>query len=257
MRKAGCLSCHGQGDKIAYFENDWINLRTPEHSRILRAPLADGGRGLGLASCRARRVDPRRQRIHLLSNGYAHAVQPVEAFAKQPVLAPDPSGEPVVSFRSTADAHYQAMLAILRDAREKALAIPRVDMPGADVVAGSSRQFIPPPLPEVAPPLSAAPGVQGEVLLWWPSSAATIGLDAEVHRSSQADFTPEESTLVARTQLSRHTDRPEAPGTQYYALVIVRGSQRSRPTRTSVTAGPRADTGAQTSSGASPGASRL
>ncbi|MFV2067145.1 MAG: hypothetical protein ACC645_09215, partial [Pirellulales bacterium] len=42
MRAAGCLRCHGDGDRLVYFESDWVNLKTPEQSRILRAPLAEG-----------------------------------------------------------------------------------------------------------------------------------------------------------------------------------------------------------------------
>ena len=37
MQAAGCLRCHGDGQKVLYFENDWINLRDPAFSRILRA----------------------------------------------------------------------------------------------------------------------------------------------------------------------------------------------------------------------------
>ena len=109
MQAAGCLRCHGDGTNIAYFENDWINLRNPEHSRILRAPLAEGGEGGGLNWCRDRQVDPERRRLHLLRKGYAHAVQPPEAFPKEPIVPPDRSGTPVVSFASTADPVYQAI----------------------------------------------------------------------------------------------------------------------------------------------------
>ena len=36
-----------------------------------------------------------------------------------------------MSFASTQNAHYQAMLAILRQGQKLAIAEPRVDMPGA------------------------------------------------------------------------------------------------------------------------------
>ncbi len=36
MRQAGCLECHGQQDKLLYFENDWVNLEHPTWSRLLR-----------------------------------------------------------------------------------------------------------------------------------------------------------------------------------------------------------------------------
>lgn len=229
MQTAGCLRCHGDGTNIAFFENDWINLRDPEHSRILRAPLAAGDDGLGLNWCRDRQVDPARQRLHLLRNGYAHAVQPPELFPKQPVEPPDRSGTPVVSFASTTDPVYQAMLAIIRDARDKTLATPRIDMPDAEVIPGAFRQFNPPPLPEVAPPPSAAADEAGVIQLSWEQSARTIGLEAELHRSSQEQFTPDAETLLVRTPLFRYADRQAPAGRQVYALVLVRDEQRSRP----------------------------
>ena len=176
-----------------------------------------------------------RQRIHLLWNGYAHAVQPPEAFPKRPIVPHDPSGEPVVSFASTDDPHYQAMLAIIRDGREQALADPRVDMPGAEVIAGACRQFHPPPLPAVAPPLIAAADAEGVVQLAWERSARTIGLEAEVHRSGTPDFAPDASTLLTRTPLSQYADRQAPLGPQHYALVLVQGTQRSKPAYASVT----------------------
>ncbi|MCZ7639465.1 MAG: hypothetical protein M5U12_27520 [Verrucomicrobia bacterium] len=47
MKAAGCLECHGTGDRLTFFESDWFNLQHPEWSRILRAPLAPGAEGLG------------------------------------------------------------------------------------------------------------------------------------------------------------------------------------------------------------------
>ena len=49
----------------------------------------------------------------------------------------------MVSFVSTEDAHYQKMLAIIRRAREEALAVPRVDMPGAEIIDGECRILTP------------------------------------------------------------------------------------------------------------------
>lgn len=232
MQLAGCLRCHGDGTNIAFFENDWINLRDPEHSRLLRAPLAasdQGGEGGGLNWCRDRPVEPARRRLHLLRNGYAHAVQPPELFPRQPVEPPDRSGTPVASFASTGDPVYQAMLAIIRDARDKALASPRVDMPGAEIIPGSFRQFNPPPLPAAAVALSAAADEAGVVQLAWEQSAATIGLEAELHRGGQEQFTPDATTLLVRTPLFRYADRQAPAGRQIYALVLVRGEQRSSP----------------------------
>jgi hypothetical protein len=93
MQAAGCGRCHGE--PTAPFEDDWFNLERPELSRILRAPLAQGGQGLGASLCRDRQVDPRRQRVRMLWNGYAHAVQPLEAFKPQtPPPAPAPAPAP-------------------------------------------------------------------------------------------------------------------------------------------------------------------
>ncbi|MHB8972045.1 MAG: HzsA-related protein [Pirellulaceae bacterium] len=147
MRGAGCLECHGQDGNLVYFENDWVNLEQPQYSRILRAPLAKRGPGSGLQWCRQRKVTSDRQRVHLLWSGYAHAVQPPEAFARHERVLPNRAGEPVVSFASVDDPHYQAMLRIIRDARETTLAVARVDMPGAEVLAGNFRQFCAPVVP--------------------------------------------------------------------------------------------------------------
>ena len=57
-----------------------------------------------------------------------------------------------MSFQSTADSHYQAMLAIIRGARREALSQPRVDMPGAKVIPGACRMLVPPPAPDEALP---------------------------------------------------------------------------------------------------------
>jgi hypothetical protein len=238
MQSAGCLKCHGDGGRIFYFENDWINLKEPQLSRILRAPLGDGSKGFGIGLCRDRKVDPRRQRIHMLWRGYAHAVQPPEAFPKREVIPPDLTGDPVISFASTDDPHYQAMLAIVRDAREKALASPRIDMPGAEVIPGACRVFVPPPLPKVAPELEVTLDTDGVVHLAWERSARTIGLEAELHRSEQEAFTPNEDTLLVQTALFKHTDRRAATGKQYYALILMADGRRSVPAYASVTVPP-------------------
>jgi hypothetical protein len=236
MQAAGCLKCHGEGDRLLVFENDWINLKDPPLSRILRAPMAKG-EGLGLGLCRDRKVDPRRQRIRLLVKGYAHAVQPLEAFAPQPIMPPDLSGQPVVSFASTNDPHYQAMLAIIEEGREKALAAPRVDMPGAEILPGMCRTFNPPPLPEIATPLEATLTEDGLVLLRTERSAQTIGLEAEFHRGDQEGFTPTPQTLLSRTALFQHTDNP-ATGKHFYAVVLASGARRSLPRYAAVTVPP-------------------
>jgi hypothetical protein len=139
MQQADCMKCHADGKRALYFENDWINLEHPQFSRILRAPLTEGAEGFGLGLCRERKADPRRQRLRLLWDGYAHAVKPLDQFARQPFVPASTEGVPAVTFSSTDDSHYQQMLTIIRDARKQSLASPRVDMPGADVIAGQCR----------------------------------------------------------------------------------------------------------------------
>jgi len=234
MREAGCLECHGNDQKITYLENDWINLKDPEFSRILRAPLPDGANGYGLGLCRDRKVDPRRQRIHLLRRGYAHAVRPPNVFAKHEIVPYDSSGEPAVSFASTGDSVYQKMLATIRKTRTEVLATPRVDMPGADVIPGASRMLVPPSLPEEDVPLEAVASPEGVVQLAWESSARTIGLEAALHRGTSPNFEPTMHNLVTRTPLFEYTDRFAPPGTQHYALVLIRADQRGRPTYAAV-----------------------
>ena len=150
MQAAGCARCHGEA-RQARFEGDWFNLRTPEWSRILRAPMAKEKGGLGLALCRDRPVDGRRRRVAILLSGYAHAVTPVENFRVPQPWRADDSGEPVVTLASTADPHYQAMLDIIRRARQDALAHPRRDMPGATILPGRPRRPVDMPL-AISPP---------------------------------------------------------------------------------------------------------
>ena len=234
MQTAGCLDCHGNSGKIAYFESDWINLQRPELSRILRAPMAKTDDGLGLAWCRQRTVDPSRQRVHMLWRGYAHAVQPPEAFVKHPIVRPDRTGQPVTPFASTDDPHYRAMLDIIRRGRTEALASPRVDMPGAEVHSGECRLFLPPPVPKSPPPLLARADADGIVRLTWERSANTIGLSAELHRGPTADFQPNEKTLLATTRLFEFYDTTATPGRQHYALMLRSDAGRSEPVRASV-----------------------
>ncbi len=234
MNEAGCLECHGSAGKITYFESDWVNLENPSNSRILRAPLAEGGEGNGLAWCRHRAVGLERQRVHLLWKGYAHAVQPPEAFPRREIVRPDRGGEPVVSFDSTSDQHYRDMLAIIDKARADALVVPRVDMPGAEVLAGTCRIFRLPELGEKPPVLDTTVDDQGIVHLVWGPSAQTIGLEAELHRSSSTRFTPNEDTLLLRTPLFRYTDREAPIGQQQYALVMLSPNKRGKPAYASV-----------------------
>jgi hypothetical protein len=227
MLDAGCLRCHGN-DKgaLVLFEEDWINLQQPELSRILRAPMAEGEEGFGLGFCRDRKVNPAHQRIRQLVNGYAHAVQPIEAFARRKFTLPDRSGPAVVSFASTSDEHYQAMLAILNQGRELALANPRVDMPGAKIIPGQSRHFIPLTLPETLPALRAEAQPDG-LRLSWERRAEFAGLLFELHRSDRPDFAPHEETRIASLTRFDYLDTEAVPGVHHYALVLVVADERS------------------------------
>jgi hypothetical protein len=234
MRDAGCVRCHGgDGKRPLLFESDWINLKDPPLSRILRAPLAASKDGTGLGLCRDRAVD--RSRLRLLWNGYAHAVLPLDRFARLPDVVARPEGKAVVSFTSTDDPHYRKMLAIIRTGREQALASPRVDMPGAKVIEGACRFLVAPPLPERLPPLEVTVDDHGAVHLALERSARTIGLEAELHRGDGVNFKPTPQTLLTRTTRFRYTDRAATAGTQYYAAVFVSGSERSRPVYARVT----------------------
>ena len=237
MQKAACARCHGDGKRIPRFESDWFNLERPELSRILRAPLAEGKKGFGLALCRDRKVDPRRQRVHLLRTGrYVHGAEPLEKFKPQPAPPPSPDGgRPVVSFASTDDPHYRAMLDIIRDGRRQALAAPRVDMPGADVQPGSFRQSVPPPLPDPLPALAAKVVGDGIVELSWPRSAQTIGLAFEVHRGSAPGFEPTEKTRLHQSHGFLYADAQASTGRQHYALLVCSGPVRSTPCRATIT----------------------
>ena len=146
MSTAGCMECHGngkQGDdaRIVNFENDWINLERPELSRVLRAPLAKDSEGFGLGLCEDRTPDPAQRRIRLLVSGYAHAVKPIDQFARREISEDTSQAASVVSFTSTTDESYTKMLAIIQEARRQALAAPRIDMPGAVTAGGECRQF--------------------------------------------------------------------------------------------------------------------
>ncbi len=228
MVKAKCTDCHGKG-----IGGDWINLQEPEMSRILRAPLAAdanaNAKGFGTAICRNHKMDPMRIRTRLLRNGYAHAVQPLEAFAPQPVPPIQGGSKPQPSFQSTDNPHYQAMLEIIRKGRQTALSTPRVDMPGAQVIAGRDRMFIPPPVPAQAPVPEAQVDGSGAVLLQWERSARTIGLEAQIHRGPAKDFVPSERTLIAQTPLAHYVDREAPAGNQHYALILRNEATCSKP----------------------------
>ncbi len=222
MKHAGCTRCHSE-----QIGNDWINLRNPERSRILRAPLAEGTNALPLTWCRDRKA---REVLRLVDQG----IQPPDVFKPKRTPAPDLTGKEVVTFASTADTHYRQMLEIIRQARKDTLAQPRVDMPGAKIIPGLCRQLVPMDLPEKMPPLRAGLGDNGTVILSWQRSAETIGLLFELHRGSRANFIPEKKTLAGTTTLFRFEDTPPPTATLHYALVAVSNARRSEPVYTTV-----------------------
>jgi len=224
MARAACTRCHTHG-----VGNDWINLRTPERSRILRAPLPTAGDGGGLAFCRDR---PARRPWPVVTQ----RSQPPDVSRPARTPAPDPAGKTVISFATPADKHYQALLTIIRDARRAALARPRVDMPGADIIPGQCRHIVPVLAPETAPPITATARDDGTVELAWKCSAMAIGLSFELHRGGEGDFSPSEETLLATTPRFAHRDTSAPAGPRHYAIVATDADgRRSQPARVRVT----------------------
>ena len=252
MQRSGCGKCHGN-----VFEEDWFNLQRPELSRILRAPLAAGGEGHGLSWCRERKVDPTWVRLRMLVNGYAHAIIPLEKFPRREWRPQDLSGTPAPTFASTQDAGYQALLAIIRRGQAKALATPRVDVPGATIIAGAPRFFVPPPVPDLAPAPTVEVDADSVAHVRWERSARTIGLGAEVYRGEREGFALDEKALVARTTLATLDDKQPPAGQQWYALVLVSGEQRSKPAYRAVTVPPPAPPAAPTGLQATPAPSAV
>lgn len=148
MKQSSCVSCHADDKGEIRRFDQWINLQSPEMSRVLRAPLpastqAEGGYGLAL--CRDRKVDSAFSRKGLLYGfGYEHKIKPLDQFPTQqwPAGWP-PEGDPVHSFATPGDPVYLSILEIIRNAREAQLAVPRIDMPGADRAGGGIRKGFP------------------------------------------------------------------------------------------------------------------
>ena len=226
MAKANCYSCH---DK--HFGGDWINLQKPELSRILRSPLAKGDRGFGRAICKDHKMDPKRNRIRLLRDGgYQHAVRPLKAYAAQPVPDIQKDGKPSPTFASVDARWYKRMLGIIQRGRRLALFSSRIDMPGAEPIAGKSRMMVPPSVPDKAPKLDAAINADGSVTLKWDRTARIIGLDFELHRLPNKNSVPDKTTMIAVTELGSYTDKsPYLGKSNHYALVLASKDKRSRP----------------------------
>ncbi|MBI2478438.1 MAG: hypothetical protein HYV60_07300, partial [Planctomycetia bacterium] len=215
--------CHAAN----HIGNDWVNLQNPERSRILRAPLATGNGTLGLAWCRQRKAT---SNLPLVTQQHL----PPDVFHPIDLPPRDESGEPHVSFASTDDPHYQALLRIIRHARSAALAQPRVDMPGAEISYGSCRVHPVASLPSQLPTLGASLTDSGDVMLGWPLPAPTDGLEFEVHRAQTADFAPTNETRIGYTTSFRFADSLPPVGSQHYALVVKAGAQSSKPLRATI-----------------------
>jgi len=245
MKQNRCAECHLDAHGNVKRFDDWINLERPEHSRILRAPLAEDAGGVAL--CRNRAFNQTFSRLGLMfQSGYEHAVRNLDEFPTQDWVPWEKSleGEPVVTFESTKDPVYQKMLEIIEEARARQLVSPRVDMPfaneiGDGIIAGRSRQIIPQPLPDPLPQVTISADNDGIVRLSWERSHRTIGLVKEVHRmnasrgeAANAD-TFNANTLIGRTELAEFVDKDAPQGNVRYAVVFVSDPAETCGTRKS------------------------
>jgi hypothetical protein len=232
MGRQGCQRCHDPRGP-AGFENDWVNLERPEWSRLLRAPLAPGGPGLGVALCRERRAGIHGPRNRLLVSGYAHAVKPAEQFPRRDWPPADGGEAAWIGFDRDDHPGRLALLDLLQEARRSALAEGRVDLPGAPAIAGQFRPGAPvlghPSLPADLR-VTATPA--GARLLTWSASAAIDGRALEIHRGATPDFQPGAHTRIATTTNTAYLDLPP-DGAAHYALVpadrAASGILRPRP----------------------------
>jgi hypothetical protein len=131
MTSAGCVKCHDPA-----IGNDWINLKDPQKSRILRAPLAKSKYGLGLASCRDRKAQ--KPNFQLIGK-YTQPPDIIEPMTKSKI---NTQGKPVTVFANTSDPTYKTMLEIIKKTRQNVLETPRVDMPGAEIIKGKNRDLL-------------------------------------------------------------------------------------------------------------------
>lgn len=223
MSEAGCTSCHS-----GVIGNDWVNLRNPRRSRILRAPLKKNADGGGLGWCRNRKAQ----------KGYLPLVtqrnMPPDVFRPPSWPVRDSGGEVHASFQSPSDPNYRRMLDIIRKARISALNNARVDMPGAKINPGMCRHIIPPRAPELAPDLRADVLTDGTVKLSWKRSAEAIGLSFDIYRVREPEFKLDKAQLLDSTTMFGCQDVLAPPGRQCYALVVRSQNRRSRPTFASV-----------------------
>ena len=229
MQENNCAQCHAnEKGVITRFENDWINLDQPEMSRVLRAPLPVGKEApYGIGACRDNKIDLRFRRLGLLSSGqYTHQVKPLDVFPSQKWTPAAKEGQPYISWQNANDPVYKQILDVIVQAGEMAQANPRIDMPaayryGSGVISGRFRQILPVPLPKRAPQVQIELIDGSTPVLTWEHSAETLGLIFEIHRSNEPNFTPNEKTQIAQTELFRYRDQKAPAGKNYYALVMV------------------------------------
>ena len=242
MKRAGCTDCHQ-----SEVGNDWINLKQPEFSRILRAPLKKSGVGNGLAWCRQRKAQT--GRLPLVTQRDL----PPDVFNEPKWPQRDSTGQVSTTFESIDNPHYQKMLEIIRNARIAALNRPRVDMPGARINPGICRYIVPVPVPEQMPGLCAQADPDGLVQLSWQRSANTIGLSFDLYRAGSGSFKPAKAMLLQTTTLFNYEDANAPPGEQHYALVAASNDKRSDPVYATVNVPPPVTPAAVTNVKASPG----
>ncbi|NUQ66232.1 MAG: hypothetical protein HUU20_27545 [Pirellulales bacterium] len=187
---------------------------------LAQATSSDVGRGRRELYCRARQARALEQ---------LRALDAPLLFVKQ---------HPYFAGHIYDDFYTWQMLEIIRYTQAEALARPRVDMPGAEIVPGECRLQSPMPVPASPPALAAQLRGDCAVELSWQRTAATIGLMYEVHRGPSARFAPDASTQIGLTTAGKFID-PEPPaGQQHYALLLTSGTRRSAPVWTSVEVAP-------------------
>ena len=197
------------------------------------------------------------------SNGYAHAVQPLEAFKALPPVPTPPRGEgrPVVTLRLD---RRPALPGDAGDHPRRPASGPWRPAGGharGRGRAGRAGQLLPAAAARAAAAAAATRPTPTESSTWrWERSARTIGLAAEVHRGTQADFTPVEKTLPGRPRRPfEHADRTPPAGVQHYAVVLVSGerAKRADPGRRDRPAGPAAGAPTGLKAVATPGSGGL
>lgn len=229
MQENNCVQCHANDQGvIARFENDWINLDKPEMSRVLRAPLPDSKEApFGIGACRDKKFDLNFRRLGVLSNGqYAHQVRNLDSFPSQTWTPSAKDGQAYLSWQNADSPVYKQMLNVIQQAREEALANPRIDMPtayenGLGVIPGRFRQILPTPLPKTAPKVQIELVEKEIPALSWEHGVDMLGLIFEIHRSTAPNFTPNENTRIAETELFKYLDFDAPAGKNYYALVMI------------------------------------